>query len=94
MELTSCALPARPSTILGEQFMDSTFRSDCISRSSLEDVNSQRVTPDQVLDDVATQLADIEALPLAQRAEALADLHERLREQLEVADTSITTEQS
>jgi predicted transcriptional regulator len=57
-------------------------------------VNSQRVTPDQVLDDVATQLADIEALPLAQRAEALADLHERLREQLEVADTSITTEQS
>jgi len=74
--------------------MDSTFRSDCISRSSLEDVNSKRVTPDHALDDVATQLADIEALPLAQRAEALADLHERLREQLEVADTSITTEQS
>ena len=35
----------------------------------------------------AAKLADIETKPLEQRAEAFGALHERLREQLEDADT-------
>ncbi len=44
--------------------------------------------------DLAAPLADIEAQPLEQRAEAFSELHERLREQLEDADSDVTNGQA
>ena len=47
--------------------------------------------PDQESVDLAPQLADIEARPLEQHAEAFNALHEQLREQLEDADTDLAS---
>jgi len=67
--------------------MVSTFRSDCISRSSLDSVNSEPVVSESEPVDLAAQLDDIETRPLEQRAEAFGQLHEQLRAQLEEPDT-------
>jgi hypothetical protein len=50
-------------------------------------VNLEPVIPEPDPVVYTAQLADIETRPLEQRAEAFGALHERLREQLEDADT-------